>query len=38
MDDTKTDLELECIEGWKDTIAPQLAANHNETLVVDFED
>jgi hypothetical protein len=38
MDDTKAELELEAIEELEDRIAPMLAANHNETLVVDLED
>ena len=38
MDDTKAELELEAIEELEEKISPALAANHNETLVVDFED
>jgi hypothetical protein len=38
MDDTKADLELEAIEELEDKVAPQLASNHNETLVRDLED
>jgi hypothetical protein len=38
MDDTEAELELEAIEELEDKIAPQLAANHNETLVRDLGD
>ena len=38
MDGTNTELELEGIEELEERTAPQLASNHNETLVVDFED
>jgi len=37
-DDTKAELELEAIDELEDKIAPELAANHNETLVRDLKD